>query len=336
MPVRERQLALLAVLAGCSGGRITSDAEIVVMASSGPPGNGAASDLVVMNLDGGGREQLTFDDELEFLPHFSPDATQVVYTKFLTGTYGTPGARTDIAVYDFTTRSERLLTDRGDAAQAAWSPDGSTLAFLAHSTEHPTELWLMDADGSNPRIAATATGTVDDDVWGDIAWSSDNWILFVVAEQIEGPCFKTRLDKIRPDGSGRVKVSAGGDSCTPDGMEQSGDADPGFSADGHTIYTSRGLPRSPAGAAPPVTERKLVALSSEPWTADKLETDLSLPAQPDCIEGVPKGSPDGSRILLFRACFDRPGQGGVYVTDARGSYRTFVTDGFGPDWNPTR
>ncbi len=335
MPAREHVLVLVA-LAACSDSRVASDAEIVVMASSGPPGDGAASDLVVMNLDGSAREQLTFDAELEFLPHFSPDATQLVYTKFLTGTYGTPGARTDIALYDFTTRSERLLTDRGDAAQAAWSPDGSQLAYLVHGAGGASELWLMDADGGHPHRIGAATLASDDQVWGDIAWSSDDWILFVVGEQIHGPCFKTRLDKIRPDGSGRVKVSAGGDSCTPAGMEQSGDADPGFSADGRTIYTSRGLPRSPAGAMPPVTERKLVALSSEPWTADKLETDLSLPAQPDCIEGVPKGSPDGTRILLFRACFDAPGQRGVYVTDVRGSYRTFVIDGFGPDWNPTR
>jgi Tol biopolymer transport system component len=57
-----------------------------------PPGGGAPSDLFVMNLDGSQREQLTHDDELEFLPHFSPDATSVLYTKHETGTYGTPGS----------------------------------------------------------------------------------------------------------------------------------------------------------------------------------------------------------------------------------------------------
>jgi len=28
--------------------------------------------------------------------------------------------------------------------------------------------------------------------------------------------------------------------------------------------------------------------------------------------------------------------GVVYLTDARRSQRTFIADGFGPDWNPTR
>ncbi|HEU0037198.1 MAG TPA: hypothetical protein VFQ53_41595 [Kofleriaceae bacterium] len=330
-----RELVLVAA-AACGNVRAGSDAEIVIMASSGPPGGDMASDLVVMNLDGSARAQLTHDHALEFLPHFSPDATALVYTKFRRGTYGSTDALTDIARYDFATGEERLLTDRGDAAQAAWSPDGRELAFLVHPPGGPTELWRMDADGGHARVVARSSGTADDELWGDLAWSSDDWILFVVAEQIQGPCFKTRLDKIRPDGTGRVKVSDGGASCTPTGMEQSGDADPGFSADGSTIYTSRGLPRAPAGAQPPVTERKLVALSADPWTPDKRELDLSLPAHPDCIEGVPKGSPDGTRILVFRACFDVPTPGGVYVAEADGSTRTFIAEGFGPDWNPTR
>src|SRR5207244_2021750 len=119
-------------------------------------------------------------------------------------------------------------------------------------------------------------------------------------------CFKVRMDKIRPDGSARTKVSDGGSNCTPMGFEQSGDADPGFSSDGKTIYSSRGFPREPAGAPSGMnlTERRLYALSSDAWYPGKPETDLSLPSQPDCIEGVPKGSPDGKRVLLFRFCLE--------------------------------
>jgi Tol biopolymer transport system component len=331
-----RSLVALSLVAACSTEhRVVSYAQIVVMAATtaAPPGSGAASDLVVMDLDGSDAVQVTHDDQLEFLPHFAPDATQLLYTKFEVGTYGSIDAITDIAIYDFAARRETLLTDRGDAAQAAWSPDGSTIAFLTHSAA-ATTLWLMDRDGANPRSIASSTGDDDDGAWGDLAWSSDDWILFVVAEQPRGPCFKTRLDKMRPDGRARTKVSGGGPSCTPAGLEQSGDADPGFSADGTTIYTSRGLPRSPAGATAPTTERKLIALSSDPWTHGKRETDLSLVSQPGCIEGVPKGSPDGSHILVFRACFDSPTRAGVYVSDTAGSYRTFIREGFGADWNP--
>jgi hypothetical protein len=82
------QLRILGALAlaACTGdARVASTAELVVMTAttSAPPGGGAPSDLFTMNLDGSQREQLTHDDALEFLPHFSPDATSVVYTKFL-------------------------------------------------------------------------------------------------------------------------------------------------------------------------------------------------------------------------------------------------------------
>jgi hypothetical protein len=85
-----------------------------------------------------------------------------------------------------------------------------------------------------------------------------------------------------------------------------------------------------------VTERKLYAYSSDAWVPGKAQADLSLPAEPDCVEGVPKGSPDGRSVALFRMCYDHgpSSQAGIYVTDPTGSYRQYVTSGFGPDWNP--
>ena len=78
--------------------------------------------------------------------------------------------------------------------------------------------------------------------------------------------------------------------------------------------------------------RKLYAFSSDAWTPGKTEADLSLPSAPDCIEGVPKASPDGTRLLLFRACAGEPHMG-ITLTDSAG-YRRWIADGFGADWNP--
>ena len=295
-------------------------------------------ELVTMNLDGSNRRQLTDNDRQEFLPHFSPDGTRLIYTMFTAGAYGQPDSVTDVGLYDFARRTETNLTRTGKDSYPVWSPDGSRIAFLSQrSGDLPgPRLWIMNADGSQPREIGGPSGAADDKVWGDIAWSSRDWILFVVAQTIDG-CFKTRLDKIRPDGSDRTRVTDGGPNCTPAGMEQSGDADPGFSADGLTVYSSRGFPHPPAGAAFPLTERRLFAFSSEAWVSGKPETDLSLRSQPSCIEGVPKGSAGGERILLFRACFSDPNtMGRIYVTDSLGAYRTWIADGFGPDWNPAR
>jgi Tol biopolymer transport system component len=332
-------LCSLLVLAACGGGGQGStvvvpavpDAQIVFQSQSPVPTNDAAiNELVTMNLDGSSRHQITSDGKNKFLPHFSPDGTRLVYSKFSTGGYDDPRAQTDVAVYDLASGSETLLTHTGTSFQPAWSPDGERIAF---GTRAGDSLWIMNADGSDAHLLGAPSGAADDLRWGDFAWSSDDWILFTAAQNIDD-CFKVRLDKIRPDGSARTKVTDGGPNCTPQGMEQSGDADPGFSADGQTIFTSRGFPVAPAGGPPNATERKLYAVSSAAWYPGKPETDLSLPAQPSCIEGVPKGSPDGTRVLLFRACFGDTPANGIFVTDTAGSYRTKIADGFGPDWNP--
>jgi Tol biopolymer transport system component len=306
----------------------------MVLQAMVPEGGANIYEIFTMNLDGSNRRQITNDGTNKSLAHFSPDGTHLAYTKYLVGLEGAPGAQYDVAVYDLATATETRMTHTGKEWYPVWSPDGTKILWLSASGQF-SELKIMDADGSNVQTIATASGAPDDMRWGDPAWSSDNWIAFVVAQNNSvGTCFKTRIDKMRPDGTARTLVTDGGPNCTPAGMEQTGDADPGFSADGQTIYTSRGFPVAPAGNPAGRTERKLYAVSSDAWFPGKPEMDLSLPAQPSCIEGVPKGSPDGTRILLFRACYDANPVNGIFVTDTAGSYRTKITDGFGPDWNP--
>jgi len=265
-------------MAACGGGGPespvvapgVSNAQIVFQSQSPVPTDPAAvNELVTMNIDGSERSQITHDGKNKFLPHFSRDGTRLVYSKFLTGRYDDPRAQTDVAIHDFASGTETLLTHTGTSFQPAWSPDGERIAF---GTRAGDSLWIMNADGSDAHLLGAPSGALDDLRWGDFAWSSDDWILFTVAENTDD-CFKARLDKIRPDGTARTKVTDGGPNCTPDGMEQSGDADPGFSA-------------------------------------------------------------DGTRVLLFRACFGATPANGIFVTDTAGSYRTKIADGFGPDWNP--
>ncbi len=309
----------------------------------GAVGPTSRDEVALMNLDGSAFLQLTGDGTLKFLPHLSPDGTKVLYTKFLVGGFGSSDAVTEVAVLDLSTRKETLVTSGGDNGYGTWSPDGTRIAYLraarlGAAATQPTALVVIASDGTKSQTIGVASGAADDWVWGDIAWSRQDWILFVVGQNASSGFCTSRIDKIRPDGSQRTQVTDGGPECTPPGKEAVGDADPGWSSDGATIYSSRGLAAVPAGLPPSslVTERKLYAVSSDAWVIGKPESDLSLPTQPDCVEGVPKGSPDGRHILLFRACFNNgePNNPGIYVSDITGSTRTFVTAGFGPDWNP--
>jgi hypothetical protein len=296
----------------------------------GAPGPDNVYEVAVMNLDGSGRRQLTDDGKQKFLAHFSPDATKVVYTKFSAGGYGDPNAKADIALYDLATEKETMLTGDGRSTQATWSPHGDRIAYLgqasvAGAAVQGGAIWTIDPLGANAKKVASPSGDDDDLFWGDIAWSSRDWILLVVGQRTNG-CFKARIDKIQPDGSARTKVTDGGPDCTPEGSPSpTGDADPGWSADGRTIFTSRGLG--------PHAVRHLFAVSSEAWTPGKPETDLYSAADGECGALTPKGAPDGNRILLVRGCPDsRPK--GIYLTDDAVSYWAYLGEGFGPDWNP--
>ena len=328
-------VSLLALIA--CGGAVTPVATPVItpaakpqIAFEGPgvPGTVSVQQISTGNLDGSNIALIPQDGLNKFLAHFSPDGTRLVYTKFLSGKFGDVDPESDIFTYNFASATESRLTNMGTAFQAAWSPDGRQIAFGNYAG---TVLYVMNPDGSGQKLIGQASGLLDDIKWHDFAWSSDDWIYFVV-EQNTNDCLKVRLDKIRPDGSSRTQVSNGGSNCTPPNMEPYGDADPGISADGQTIYSSRGL--SPLPADLKQTLRHLYVYSSGAYSPGKVETDISMAAKPDCTVGVPKGSPDGTQILVFLFCPDDQQHVGVTLTDLTGYSWTFITVGFGPDWNP--
>jgi dipeptidyl aminopeptidase/acylaminoacyl peptidase len=300
----------------------------IVYTGPGVPGQVAVQQLYTASLDGSNAVELPQDNLNKFLSHFSPDGTRLVYTKFLSGKFGDLAPVSDIFIYTFATAAETRLTTGGNGIMAAWSPDGKQIAF---GTYDGTGLYIMNADGTSQHLVAQPSGATADIQWHDFAWSSDNWIYFVV-EQTTNNCLKVRLDKIRPDGTARTQVTDGGPKCTPPNMEPYGDADPGISADGQTVYSSRGL--SPLPADPKQTLRHLYTYSSAAYAPGKVETDLSIATKPDCTVGVPKGSPDGTQILVFLFCPDDEPHVGVTLTNIAGSSWTFIATGFGPDWNP--
>jgi hypothetical protein len=246
--------ATVLLIAACNGSGSSTVAtvsaipapQIVFMKPSNgvnAPGPGAIYEIAVMNLDGSRFRQLTNDGKMKMLPHFSPDATKIAYTRYSVGSYGDPSAVMDIAVYDLATATETTITHDGHDTNAAWWPDASRIGYINAAQ---ASIWTVVVDGSSPVRVASASGAADDMLWGDLAWSRDNWLLFTVAQSVNG-CFKVRTDKIRPDGSQRTQVSDGGLNCTPAGFEQGGDADPGWSADG-TVPRPSGSPE--AGGQP--------------------------------------------------------------------------------------
>ena len=173
--------------------------------------SGGASDICVANYDGTNQSVLPGGAN-DVTPDFSPDGSRIAFTRVagetlytMTDTGGdityrsnhgaypdwhpggnrilhvdwTSGWVGEMYVLDLTTGvSTRITTTATHAicAEPEWSPDGSRIAYGAKQTiGGPWDIWVMDADGSNP-VNLTASWPSNEK---GVSWSADgNYLAF--------------------------------------------------------------------------------------------------------------------------------------------------------------
>ena len=112
--------------------------------------------ICIMNADGSGRRQLTNFQATAFYPSLSPDGQTVYFSSRQSGTF-------EIYSIDINGNNlQRLTNGIGTLYAPELSPDGSKIVF----TNHGNGIWVMNADGSDPRAI-----TFKDDI--DPTWSPD-------------------------------------------------------------------------------------------------------------------------------------------------------------------
>ena len=122
-------------------------------------------------------------------PTCSPDGRTVVYTSDATGNFQLYALR-------FGEREPVQLTaSEGMNFAPIFSPDGRTIAFVSTRNEGVPTIWLIDADGGNPRQLTTGLGRDTSPSWGpegqQLLFSTDQegtWDLFltIVEGEAEG------------------------------------------------------------------------------------------------------------------------------------------------------
>jgi Tol biopolymer transport system component len=153
---------------------------------------GLDADIWVGAADGSGRRMLVGGADWQWFPHWSPDGAWIVYTQEPEGGPGmaagpvgpatvqgpqgpgfgpTSPVRSHAAIWrvrpDGTGSATQLTTGQADDRAAAYSPDGTRLVFDS-LRDGNTEIYVMNADGSNPHRLTDDPG----EDWG-AAWSPD-------------------------------------------------------------------------------------------------------------------------------------------------------------------
>ena len=125
-----------------------------------------------MEADGSRRTQLTSEcDYIEESPHWSPDGSQIVYTKIAINSASDMAP--DLWVMNADGAEQRLLLE--EAGPARWSPDGTKLLFVRDG-----RVFLVNSDGTGEEELAWrppewATGV------SDAEWSPDGSRILVTA-----------------------------------------------------------------------------------------------------------------------------------------------------------
>jgi len=163
--VGTRRLALLVSTANPAfDPALSPDGKMIVYVSD----EQGQRDLFVSRVAGGGRIQLTNDQEKESNPRFSPDGEHILFAR---EGAGAPEIRV------VPTLGGESTQVAANAFDPAWSPDGTRIAFISRPPGQAYSLVTAAANGTDARVIMRSDGTLP--FFSNPAWSPDRTTLVV-------------------------------------------------------------------------------------------------------------------------------------------------------------
>jgi len=121
---------------------------------------GDFNQICMVNRDGTGLTQLTDMEASNYYPVFSPDGSSLLFASNRNRAF-------DLYLLVFEEKQLYQLTENiGNVITPDYSPDGRTIVFANRVGGDPTSIWMVNADGLNPRRVYQGT-----DVIVAVAWS---------------------------------------------------------------------------------------------------------------------------------------------------------------------
>jgi len=293
------------------------------------------ADIWIADADGSDAHALVEGPGWQWIPHWSPDGVWVVYTdEPEAGPWAEPGpaglggggilgtgfgfgssdpVRTYADIWrvqaDGTGSPERITSEAGDDRAATFSPDGMRLAFDS-TRAGGTDIFVMDADGSNARQLTFSHGFT----WG-ATWSPDGSAI----------AFNTW----RSDNQDIYRIDADGGNEKRITTDPGQDLEPSWSSDGTRIVFRR-LSDLPDGGeiwsiAADGTDERL--LSRDPGAANDLSSGGGAWAQDGRIAFMRAENPPADAHPLVR---EDLAAAGLLLTAALIAFIAVLLAGIGP------
>jgi len=123
---------------------------------------GDYNQLCMINRDGSGLTQLSDMEASNYYPTFSPDGSSLLFASNRNGVF-------DLYLLIFGEKQLFQITENvGNVLSPDYSPDGRRIVFANRASDGPTSIWMVNADGLNPRLVYAGTNTIV-----AVAWSPD-------------------------------------------------------------------------------------------------------------------------------------------------------------------
>lgn len=118
--------------------------------------------LCMINRDGSELSQLTDMETSNYYPAFTPDGGALLFSSNRNGSF-------DLYLLSFSEKQLFQITKNvGNVVSPDYSPDGRRIVFANRASDSPTSIWMVNADGLNPRLVYAGANTIV-----AVAWSPD-------------------------------------------------------------------------------------------------------------------------------------------------------------------
>ncbi len=162
-------------------------------------------DIYTMLRDGSQQQRLTSGAGDNEAPAWSPDSRQIAFVS------DRDDNREIYTMNADGSKQTRLTTSPARDESPAWSPDGQRVAFVSTRDAPADATVANDIYVLDVKQGTTARLTTDNDTKWGLSWAPDgSWITFSAIAgggRQAGDPSSSELFKIKPDGSGRIKIS---------------------------------------------------------------------------------------------------------------------------------